>query len=117
MKNAKFLFIFFVFFQFTSSVIARDDLIVSKEVAFLKNFSNKNGYGSCLVAVNEVQSLPRNFVNACESLATKVPKAIRHCSTASDTAYCLESILDNNGDEVLGLIRCCGTAQKIGKMR
>jgi hypothetical protein len=117
MKSINLLIIFILFFQFNSSAIARDDLIVNKEISVLQNFSDKNGYGVCFEAVARVQSLAKNFVNACESLGTKSAKAVRHCSTASDTAYCLENILDNKPEKVLSLIRCCGFAKEAGKMR
>lgn len=115
MKHSTLLIISVFILQFNSSAVARDDLIVNKEEAILKSFSEKYGQGQCTRAVDNMNSLPSNVKNSCNSFMTKVGKARRHCSSASDIKGCNESVLDMELDEVIDLVKCCIHAEKKGK--
>lgn len=113
MKLSLCLNVLFLIFLFNSSAVARDDLVLNKEVSIIKDFSTKHGNGSCSAAVEKVKSLPISFKNACQSLLNKAGSAIRHCSSASNELRCNESILNVDINELQLLATCCVDSTKI----
>lgn len=119
MKLPLCLNVLFLIFLFNSSAVARDDLLLNKEVSIIKDFSTKHGYGSCSAAVDKVKSLPNSFKNACKSLLNKAGSATRHCASASNEISCNESILSIDFTELALFARCCVDSTKtrnIGKV-
>ena len=116
MKFTKLLLIYFFIFQSTLPAVARDDLIITKEASVIRNFSDRDALGNCYAAVNQVRSVTREFKTACESLATKSSKALRQCATAGNVGSCQEILTGVDGEDIVYFLKCCGSAQRSGKM-
>ena len=105
-------------FQFSIPVNARDDLTLKNEISVIDNFSNRYGIHCSQSANNvNVKSIPMNVKSACESMAGKVQKAMRHCATATDANRCLGVMTDEDTGRISYNLSCCGDFKRSGKMK